>query len=116
MMRKVRPGPLRKGDVIAVIAPAGPVDPARLSRGISRLSAVGFVPEIAKGVLDRDGYLAGNDGHRAAQMEWALALPEARAVMAARGGDGTTRLPPLVDWKKAAARPPPLIGYSDITA
>ena len=116
MMRKVRPAPLRKGDVIAVVAPAGPVDPARLSRGISRLSAAGFVPEIAKGVLDRDGYLAGNDGHRAAQMEWALTLPEARGVMAARGGYGTTRLLPFVDWNKAAARPRLLIGYSDITA
>jgi muramoyltetrapeptide carboxypeptidase len=102
--------------VIAVVAPAGPVDPARLSRGISRLSAAGFVPETAKGVLDRDGYLAGNDGHRAAQMEWGLTLPEARAVMAARGGYGTTRILPLLDWKKAAARPRLLIGYSDMTA
>jgi muramoyltetrapeptide carboxypeptidase len=102
--------------VIAVVAPAGPVDPARLSRGISRLSAAGFVPETAKGVLDRDGYLAGNDGHRAAQMEWGLTLPEARAVMAARGGYGTTRILPLIDWKKAAALPRLLIGYSDMTA
>jgi muramoyltetrapeptide carboxypeptidase len=113
---KIRPAPLRKGDVIAIVAPAGPVDPARLSRGISRLSAAGFVPETAKGVLAREGYLAGNDGHRAAQMEWGLTLPEARAVMAARGGYGTTRLLPLVDWKKAAARPRLLIGYSDMTA
>jgi len=116
MMRKVRPGPLRKGDVIAVVALAGPVDPARLARGLARLSAAGFVPETAEGVLDREGYLAGNDGHRAAQMEWALTLPEARAVMAARGGYGTTRLLPLVDWKKAAARPRLLVGYSDMTA
>jgi muramoyltetrapeptide carboxypeptidase len=92
------------------------VDPARLSRGISRLSAAGFVPETAKGVTAREGYLAGNDGHRAAQMKWGLTLPEARAVMAARGGYGTTRILPLVDWKKAAARPRLLIGYSDMTA
>src|SRR3990172_5794573 len=94
MMRKVRPVPLRKGDVIAVVAPAGPVDPARLSRGISRLFAAGFVPEIAKGVLDRDGYLAGNDGHRAAQMEWALTLPEARGGIAARRGGRRAPAPP----------------------
>ena len=115
-MRNVRPGPLRKGDVIAVVAPGGPVDPGKLARGLARLSAAGFVPETAEGLLRREGYLAGDDRHRAGQMEWALTLPEARAVMAARGGYGTTRLLPLLDWGKAASRPRLLIGYSDITA
>ena len=113
-MRK--PPPLRKGDVIAVYAPAGPVDEARLLRGISRLAAAGFVPEVAAGVLAADGYLAGDDAHRARQLEWALTLPEARAAMAARGGYGTTRLLPLIDWGKAARRPKLLVGYSDLTA
>jgi muramoyltetrapeptide carboxypeptidase len=113
-MRK--PLPLRKGDVIAVCAPAGPVDEGRLRRGIARLSAAGFVPEIADGLLAAQGYFAGDDAHRARQLEWALTLPEARAVMAARGGYGTTRLLPLIDWKKAARRPKLLVGFSDLTA
>jgi muramoyltetrapeptide carboxypeptidase len=115
-MRRIRPRPLRKGDVIAVVAPGGPVDPGRLARGLARLKALGFVPETPDGLLDRMEYMAGNDGHRAEQMKWALTLPGARAVMAARGGYGTTRLLPLLNWKKAAARPRLLIGYSDITA
>ena len=102
--------------MIAVVAPGGPVDPGKLARGLARLSAAGFVPETAEGLLRREGYLAGDDRHRAGQMEWALTLPEARAVMAARGGYGTTRLLPLLDWGKAASRPRLLIGYSDITA
>lgn len=113
-MRK--PLPLRKGDVIAVCAPAGPVDEGRLLRGIARLSAAGFVPEIAEGLLASQGYFAGDDAHRARQLEWALTLPEARAVMAARGGFGTTRLLPRIDWKKAARRPKLLVGFSDLTA
>ena len=115
-MRRGRPRPLRKGDVIAIVAPGGPVDPGKLARGLARLSAAGFVPETAEGLLRKEGYLAGDDGHRAGQMEWALTLPEARAVMAARGGYGTTRILPLLDWEKAAARPRLLIGYSDVTA
>ncbi len=115
-MRNRRALPLRKGDVIAIFAPAGPVDPARLSRGIARLSAAGYVPETAEGILEKDGFLAGDDAHRAAQLDWALTLPEARAVMAARGGYGTTRLLPLVDWKKAARRRKLVVGYSDVTA
>ncbi len=115
-MRRLRPRPLRAGDVVAIVAPAGPVDPARLSRGIARLSAAGYVPETAEGILERDGFLAGDDAHRAAQLDWALSLPEARAVMAARGGYGTTRLLPLVDWRKAARRRMLVVGYSDVTA
>jgi muramoyltetrapeptide carboxypeptidase len=113
-MRK--PLPLRKGDVIAVCAPAGPVDAGRLKRGIVRLAAAGYVPEIAEGVLAAEGNFAGSDAHRGRQVAWALTLPEARAVMAARGGYGTTRLLPLVDWKKAVRRPKLLVGFSDLTA
>lgn len=116
-MRKGRkPLPLRKGDVIAVFAPAGPVDSKKLSRGIVRLGRAGFVPEIADGVLRKDGYLAGSDAHRAGQAQWALSLPEARAAMAARGGYGTTRLLPRIDWRKFARRPKLVVGYSDLTA
>ena len=115
-MRSIKPLPLRKGDRIAVVAPAGPVEPGRLARGVSLLAAAGFVPEVAAGVRDRDGLFAGSDRRRAAQMEWAFTHPGARAVMAARGGYGSTRLLPLIDWRKARAHPRLLIGYSDISA
>lgn len=113
-MRK--PSPLRKGDVIAICAPAGPVDASRLDRGIARLRNAGFVPEVADGVFASEGYLAGEDAHRARQFEWALTLPEGRAVMAARGGYGTTRILPLIDWKKAVRRRKLIVGFSDLTA
>ena len=113
-MRKALP--LMKGGVIAVCAPGGPVDASRLNRGIARLAAAGFVPEIADGVLASEGYVAGDDAHRASQVEWALTLPEARAVMAARGGYGTTRILPLIDWKKAVRRRKLIVGFSDMSA
>lgn len=113
-MRK--PLPLRNGDVIAICAPAGPVDGSRLDRGIARLRKAGFVPEVADGVLASEGYLAGGDAHRARQFEWALTLPEGRAVMAARGGYGTARILPLVDWKRAVRHRKLIVGFSDLTA
>lgn len=116
MMRIRKPLPLRKGDVIAIFAPAGPVDQKKLSRGVARLASAGYVPEIADGVLSEDGYLAGDDGHRAAQASWAISLPEARAAMAARGGYGTSRILQRIDWKKMVRRPRLVIGYSDVTA
>lgn len=109
------PEPLRPGDPIAVVAPGGPVDPKRLARGLARLSLAGFVPRTAGGLTARDGFLAGGDAHRAAQLRWALSLTDGCAVMAARGGYGTTRLLPRVDWRKATSRPRLWIGYSDFT-
>src|SRR4030067_424215 len=105
MMRSRKPLPLRKGDVIAIFAPAGPVDGEKLSRGVARLASAGYVPEISGGVLREEGYLAGDDAHRAAQTTWALSLPEARAAMAARGGDGASRVPPTTRWRQIARRP-----------
>jgi len=115
-MRRRRPRPLRPGDTIAVVAPAGPVDPDRLSRGLSRLAFAGFVPKTADGLLEREGYLAGDDPRRAAQLRWAVSLPDARAVIAARGGYGTARVLPRIPWQAITARPCLLIGYSDFTA
>jgi muramoyltetrapeptide carboxypeptidase len=93
---------------------AGPVDPKLSAASPARLR--GYVPEIADGVLSEDGYLAGDDGHRAAQASWAISLPEARAAMAARGGSGTSRILQRIDWKKMVRRPRLVIGYSDVTA
>ncbi len=115
-MRRTFPRPLKKGDVVAVAAPAGPVDPKRLERGLRRLAEGGFVPEIAEGILARDGFFAGSDAHRAASYNWALAVPEGRAVMAARGGYGTMWLLPRIGWKAFARRPRILVGYSDLSA
>lgn len=117
-MTRLRKAPaLCKGDVIRLVAPAGPVDGAKLDRGVGRLSAAGFVVEVPDGVHARaGGYLAGSDAHRAAQVNDALAAPGVRAVMAARGGYGTTRLMPLLDWKRLAAHPRLVVGYSDLSA
>jgi muramoyltetrapeptide carboxypeptidase len=115
-MVKKKPRPLRKGDVVAIFAPAGPVDPKMLRRGTARLSEGGYVPEIAEGLFKEKEYLAGDDVHRAKQLNWALSLPEVRAAMAARGGYGSARILPLVDWRKAFRRPVLVVGYSDVTA
>ena len=112
-----KPQPLCKGDVIRLVAPAGPVDRAKLDRGVARLSAAGFVVEVPDGVHAREnGYLAGADAHRAAQLNDALSAPGVRVVMAARGGYGTTRLMPLIDWKGLTSHPRLVVGYSDLSA
>lgn len=116
MTRLRKPLPLREGDLVRLVSPAGPVDRNKLDRGVARLSAAGYVIEVPDGVYENGGYLAGDDAHRAAQVNDALAAPGVRAVVAARGGFGTTRLMPRIDWKRAAAARRLVVGYSDLSA
>jgi muramoyltetrapeptide carboxypeptidase len=112
----LRPLPLRPGDAVAVVAPSGPVEGAKLERGLARLREAGYEPVRSRGILSRDRYLAGSDEKRAERLRWAFDHPEARAVWAARGGYGATRLLPLLDWRALASRRKLVVGYSDVTA
>jgi muramoyltetrapeptide carboxypeptidase len=117
---RVRPGRLRAGSKVRLVAPSGPVDEALLSRGVSVLESWGLVVEVADHVLDRHPalpYLAGLDVHRAADLQAAWCDPTVDAVVCARGGYGTLRMVDLLDWQEMAEAGPKLFtGSSDITA
>jgi muramoyltetrapeptide carboxypeptidase len=67
-------------------------------------------------LFSREGYLAGSDERRLVELTAALADPEARAVVLARGGYGLLRILPFLDPAALAARPIPIVGFSDGTA
>ena len=114
------PPPLAPGDLVAVVAPSGPVDPERLARGVALLESWGLRVRVQPHVLGRDArlpYLAADDHQRAADLSSAWVDPEVAAVWAARGGYGAQRMVDLLDWSAVrAAGPTWLIGFSDITA
>ncbi|MEZ0071148.1 LD-carboxypeptidase [Planotetraspora sp. GP83] len=111
------PQRLRPGDTVALVAPSGPVDPVRLTRGAEVLTGLGLDVVFGAGLTDRDGYLAGTDSARAAGLQEVWCDPRVAAVICARGGYGATRLLDLLDWDAmAAAGPKILLGSSDITA
>src|SRR5574341_2562667 len=92
-----KPPALRKGDLIGVVAPAGAVKTGDLNAGIKRLEELGFRLLLGRSLHRRVRYLAGDDRDRAADLMDMFANPEVRAVVAARGGYGTSRLIPLLD-------------------
>jgi muramoyltetrapeptide carboxypeptidase len=116
----IRAGRLRAGDRVAVVAPAGPVVPERLDRGLAVLESWGLsvsVGEHTRGVHERFGYLASDDAARADDLMRAWCDPEVQAVFCARGGYGVQRMVDLLDWESiAAAGPKVLVGFSDVTA
>ncbi len=113
-MRK--PLPLRPGDTIAVIAPAGAVNAGKLQQGIAALEKAGFSVQLGEHVFARHGYLAGTDPQRAQDFQRAWSDPAVRAVIAARGGFGSTRILPLLDCDLLRQNGKILLGFSDVTA
>jgi muramoyltetrapeptide carboxypeptidase len=111
------PPPLRQGDTVALVAPSGPPDPNRVAAGVRVLEGLGLRVVVGKHVLERDGYLAGTDADRAADLREAWCDPSVAGVICVRGGYGASRLLGLLDWKAMAqVAPKTLLGSSDITA
>jgi muramoyltetrapeptide carboxypeptidase len=108
--------PLRPGDTIHVVAPSGPVDAGSLGRGLQALTDMGLNPAPGKHVLESDGFLAGGDAQRAADLQAAFTGPQGAAVALARGGYGMTRILHLLDLDDMTSRRRLLLGYSDATA
>jgi muramoyltetrapeptide carboxypeptidase len=111
------PPRLAPGDTIGLAAPASPPDkPEIIDEVISRFTALGFKIKPGKFLRERDGYLAGSDEERAADINALFADPEVKGIFALRGGYGSCRILPLLDYAAIRANPKPFVGYSDITA
>jgi muramoyltetrapeptide carboxypeptidase len=111
------PPALQAGSRVALVAPSGPLrDENDLARAVENVRAHGWEPVVGDHVLERDGYLAGSDEHRAADLNRFARDPDIDAVWCIRGGYGAMRLLHDLDYDAWRHRPRTLIGYSDITA
>ena len=110
-----KPPALKKGDLIGVVAPAGVVKTEDLGNGVRRLEELGFRVALGRSLYQSARYLAGRDEERAADLAEMFANPEVKAVVAARGGYGTSRVIPLLDAKALARSPKIFVGSSDLT-
>jgi muramoyltetrapeptide carboxypeptidase len=99
-----------------VVAPAGAVQEARLERGVQVLERWGLRVMLGDGIRARRAYLAGEDGVRRSDLQRMLDDPTVRAVFCARGGYGSQRVVPDLDFATFARSPKAVVGYSDATA
>ena len=113
----IRPRRLAPGDTVALVAPASAtfktieLDVARES-----LEALGLKVVIGGHLLDRHGYLAGRDRDRAEDINRFFADATIRAILPIRGGWGSSRLLPYLEYDLIRRNPKIVLGYSDITA
>ena len=111
------PPPLTAGARVALVAPAGPLrGPEELDTAMANARSLGWDPVPGAHVLARCGYLGGTDPERLQDLNAALADDDVDAVWCVRGGYGSMRILPHVEWASLARRPRALIGFSDVTA
>jgi muramoyltetrapeptide carboxypeptidase len=110
------PPALMPGDIIGIAAPASPFDLKAFYQGIAFLEGMGFSVFIPPGLFRRKGYLAGSDAHRADIIHRLFASPEVKAVFCARGGFGSLRVLPWIDFGIIRNNPKIFMGFSDVSA
>ncbi len=110
-----KPARLSPGGRVGVIAPAGCVDERDLSSGVQVIRQYGFDVELAPSILERRGYLAGDERARANDLVSFFERIDISAIFCARGGFGSAQLLPYLTHVDFSAAPKIFAGYSDIT-
>lgn len=112
-----KPRRLNFGDTVALVSPASaPPDPKAVDHSIATLEKLGFKVLLARNARKRWGFLAGTDRERASDLMKMFSNPKVKAIFCVRGGYGTARLLPLLDFAVIRRNPKIFVGYSDITS
>lgn len=112
----IYPNALQQGDTVMIIAPSGPPTIENVLKGVKVLQEMGLSVVIGKSVYEKYGYLAGRHQVRLNDIHEAFSNPEVKAVFCARGGYGSARLLPHIQYEIIRQNPKIFWGYSDITA
>lgn len=107
---------LRKGDLIGIVAPASSIKPNVVEEFKNSLEGLGFRVKVGKHVLEEYGDLAGSDKARAEDINEMFSDKEVKGIFSIRGGWGSARILPLIDYDNIRQNPKVLMGYSDISA
>ncbi|MDV6377293.1 LD-carboxypeptidase [Sporosarcina sp. GW1-11] len=111
----IRPERLVKGDVIGIVAPASPVTREQVEHSFSFLEQLGLRYKVGQSVYAKNGYLAGSDEERLADLHEMFKDPEVKGIICAGGGYGSARYAEQLDMELIQENPKAFWGFSDIT-
>ncbi|WNQ13940.1 LD-carboxypeptidase [Paenibacillus aurantius] len=114
-MERIKPKRLLPGDTVAVTAPASWGDRDKTEAAAGYLERLGLNVILGETTRKKHGYLAGTDAERADELNRLFADESVKAIVCARGGYGTGRIAPMLDYAAIRANPKIFWGYSDIT-
>ena len=98
-MNIIKPNKLKKGDTIAIIAPAGNVEEDKILNSVKYFESLGYKIRLEKNIFKSDRYLAGSDKERLEDLHNAFGDKEVNAIFCARGGYGSIRLVNKIDYE-----------------
>ncbi|MBI3511165.1 MAG: LD-carboxypeptidase [Bacteroidetes bacterium] len=112
----ILPPRLKKGDTIALTAPAGAIFVEdSIDKATTALEGAGFKVKHCPTLYQKYGYLAGPDDFRAKELNELFADTSVQGIVAMRGGWGCARLLNLLDYDVIRKNPKVFSGFSDIT-
>ena len=114
--KSIRPPRLKPGDTIGIVAPAGPFDLEKFMKGKAVLESMGFQTFFDEDIFQKHGFLAGTDSQRLEQVNRLFADPCVQAIICARGGYGSMRILPFLDFEAIQTHPKIFLGFSDVSA
>ncbi|HEX5474845.1 MAG TPA: LD-carboxypeptidase [Vicinamibacterales bacterium] len=113
----IKPRRLTAGDTVGIVSPASATfNPVDVQIARDSLEALGLKVQMGAHMMDRHGYLGGDDKARAADVNAFFADRSVAAIHPIRGGWGSSRLLPYLDFDMIRRNPKILLGYSDISA
>jgi muramoyltetrapeptide carboxypeptidase len=114
--KMIFPPRLKPGDKVAICAPASQSnDPESLAKATANVQSLGFEVVVMPNAGNWWGSFAGTDQERADDLNAAIKDPTIKGIICLRGGYGTMRMLPMVDYDAFRKHPKIVMGYSDIT-
>ena len=106
---------LKKGDTVAFVAPSSFVKKDDITEAVEYFKQLGLKAKLAENITQQYRYMAGSDKKRAQTINKMFADKNVKALVCVRGGAGSTRILPYLDYDIIKSNKKPIIGLSDST-
>jgi muramoyltetrapeptide carboxypeptidase len=111
----IRPPMLLRGDTIGIVTLGSPLGADIINARINDLKNAGFNVVLGQYVYAQNGFLAGTDQQRAADLMSMFTNEQVKMILPSRGGVGVAGILPYLDYPVIQRNPTIITGYSDIT-
>ncbi len=112
----IKPKRLTEGDTIALVTPGSYITDKEKEESISSIRSLGYKVTYSDRLMQKIGYFSATDEDRAADMNDMFEREDVQGIICARGGYGSARILPYLNYELISQNPKPFVGFSDITA
>lgn len=110
-----KPPVVAKGNVIAIISPAGCISEKPVFYAKNALETLGYNVLLGANVFKSNGVFAGTDSERIDDFQQMVNNPDVSVILCSRGGYGCARIVDSIDFSPLLKYPKWIVGFSDVT-